>query len=62
MIPEGMSSARRTLNFFREKRMYYRLIDLLRSPKKMVGITGSFLTIRKNHFQDRLARDHANRK
>lgn len=62
MIPEGMSSARRTLNFFREKKLFYRLIDLLRSPKKMVGITGSFLTIRKNHFQTRLARDHAKRK
>lgn len=57
MITEGMASARKNLNLFREKSQFLRQIDLLRSPKKMVGITGSFLDIRKDKVNNRLIQE-----
>jgi hypothetical protein len=57
LILEGMEAARANLNLFREKALFYRLIDLIRSPKALVKLTGSMLETKKAELRARLTKD-----
>lgn len=57
LILEGMQAARANSNLFSEKALFYRLIDLIRSPKGLVNITGSMLETKKQELKMRLTRE-----
>lgn len=57
LILEGMQAARANSNLFSEKALFYRLIDLIRSPKGLVNITGSMLETKKQELKLRLTRE-----
>lgn len=57
LILEGMESARSSSNLFREKALFYKLIDLIRSPKGLVTLTGSMLESKKIELKNRLTRE-----
>ena len=54
LILEGVRSSRNNMNLFREKTLYYRLVDLIRTPKGLMGITGSLLKLKKEKILNRL--------
>lgn len=52
-----MEAARANNNLFREKALFYKLIDLIRSPKDLVMLTGSMLESKKQELKSRLTRE-----
>lgn len=57
LILEGMEAARADNNLFREKTLFYRLIDLIRSPKNLVLLTGSMLESKKLELRSKLTKE-----
>jgi len=57
LILEGMDTARLNNNLFREKSLFYQLIDLIRSPKRLSDITGSMMESKKSELKSILNRD-----
>lgn len=55
-----MAAARTSKNLFREKALFYKLIDLIRSPKGLVILTGSMLESKKQELKARLTREKKN--
>jgi hypothetical protein len=52
-----MEAARANNNLFGEKALFYNLIDLIRSPKGLVTLTGSMLESKKQELKSRLTRE-----
>ena len=57
VILEGMETARLSHNLFREKSLFYQLIDLIRSPKRLTDITGSMMESKTSELKSVLNRD-----
>jgi len=57
LILEGMEAARANNNLFKEKALFYKLIDLIRSPKGLVALTGSMLETKKAELKSKLTRE-----
>ena len=58
LILEGISTSRSSNNLFREKSLFYQLIDLIRSPKRISAITGSMMHFKKMELKRLLMRDN----